>query len=375
MKFKEKTSDLLWKLMLNRCSIVSCSTILWSCYLLEKTQQFSLELKIPYTLFSSLMNMSNNQNKSINELIIDILDKYIYNSGYLKISENIELDKTNPSEVQENDLLLTDISLDNLDEIISSVTEKMLPEGIQNTVNLDVVKQLTFNLLSNSLINVESTPREVVVKEISEANPPLGNNIIPSFWLQINDFFTPEEYENLLAFTITKESKFVPTTTMNKDDKIYRRSLVLYYYDFPEFYELILNKVQKILPEILTKINYPEFSLGEIECQLTAHNDNHYYKVHQDNATQELASRELSYVYYFYRLPKNFSGGELKLYNTKIDNNISCPAETYHTIEPINNSLVLFPSSYHHEILPVKCTSHKFADSRFTLNGWINKNV
>jgi excisionase family DNA binding protein len=35
--------------------------------------------------------------------------------------------------------------------------------------------------------------------------------------------------------------------------------------------------------------------------------------------------------------------------------------------------LVLFPSSYSHEVLPVKCPTRKFAHSRFTANGWIIK--
>jgi Rps23 Pro-64 3,4-dihydroxylase Tpa1-like proline 4-hydroxylase len=34
---------------------------------------------------------------------------------------------------------------------------------------------------------------------------------------------------------------------------------------------------------------------------------------------------------------------------------------------------VLFPSSLVHEILPVQCSSRKFADSRFTLNGWFRR--
>jgi SM-20-related protein len=34
---------------------------------------------------------------------------------------------------------------------------------------------------------------------------------------------------------------------------------------------------------------------------------------------------------------------------------------------------VLFPSQYLHEVLPVRCPSHQFVDSRFTLNGWVRQ--
>src|SRR5262249_19683336 len=41
------------------------------------------------------------------------------------------------------------------------------------------------------------------------------------------------------------------------------------------------------------------------------------------------------------------------------------------TITPRQNTLVLFQSSYDHEVMPVRCPSRKFANSRFTVNGWI----
>lgn len=33
--------------------------------------------------------------------------------------------------------------------------------------------------------------------------------------------------------------------------------------------------------------------------------------------------------------------------------------------------IIFFLSRYMHEVLPVKCPSRNFADSRFTINGWI----
>jgi SM-20-related protein len=35
--------------------------------------------------------------------------------------------------------------------------------------------------------------------------------------------------------------------------------------------------------------------------------------------------------------------------------------------------LVVFPSRYLHEVLPVSCPSQTFADSRFTINGWVRR--
>ncbi|MBE9012911.1 2OG-Fe(II) oxygenase, partial [Pseudanabaenaceae cyanobacterium LEGE 13415] len=47
--------------------------------------------------------------------------------------------------------------------------------------------------------------------------------------------------------------------------------------------------------------------------------------------------------------------------------------ESYQEIQPINNSIIFFPSHFLHEVLPVSCPSRQFADSRFTLNGWIRR--
>ncbi|WP_246843999.1 2OG-Fe(II) oxygenase, partial [Hydrocoleum sp. CS-953] len=54
---------------------------------------------------------------------------------------------------------------------------------------------------------------------------------------------------------------------------------------------------------------------------ITAHNHGHYYQTHNDNGIPEVAKREITYVYYFYQQPQQFSGGELVLYDEKIDNN------------------------------------------------------
>ena len=42
------------------------------------------------------------------------------------------------------------------------------------------------------------------------------------------------------------------------------------------------------------------------------------------------------------------------------------------TISPQQNDIVFFPCGCLHEVRPVACPTHAFADSRFTLNGWIH---
>jgi Rps23 Pro-64 3,4-dihydroxylase Tpa1-like proline 4-hydroxylase len=124
---------------------------------------------------------------------------------------------------------------------------------------------------------------------------------------------------------------------------------------------------------VIARLGIASFPIGQIESQLTAHNDGHYYKAHNDSGSPDTASRELTYVYYFNREPKQFSGGELRIYDSRIENNFFIKAESYKTIEPINNSIVFFLSRYIHEVLPIRCPSQQFADSRFTINGWVRR--
>lgn len=194
--------------------------------------------------------------------------------------------------------------------------------------------------------------------------------ILDSYFVQIDDFFTPQEHENLIRYVLQQESNFVSTkTSTNEID--YRRSMVLY--DFPEFSQLIIQKINAILPDIRTKLELPEFPISQIECQMTSHNDGNYYRIHNDNGGTDTATRELTYVYYFYREPKMFSGGELVIYDSKVENNMYVNAESFKTVEPRNNSIVFFLSRYMHEVLTVNCPSKAFGDSRFTINGWVRR--
>lgn len=206
------------------------------------------------------------------------------------------------------------------------------------------------------------------IKNYTHATPKTEN--LESRYLLIENFFTQSENEQLFNYVLQRKSDFVPTTTSTKAEN-YRRSLVLH--SFPKFRELIVNRIKEIFPDVLNKLNIPIFSIAEIESQLTAHNDQNFYKVHNDNGSPNTATRVLTYVYYFYREPKAFTEGKLIIYDSQIQGKHYVKATTFKTIEPTNNSIVFFLSRYMHEVLPVTCPSQDFADSRFTINGWIRR--
>ncbi|MBD2744002.1 2OG-Fe(II) oxygenase [Coleofasciculus sp. FACHB-1120] len=220
---------------------------------------------------------------------------------------------------------------------------------------------------SEHLIGLVTEPSVFVMQEELKPQP---TDVLASPYVQIDNFLTQEEQKQLLNYVFQQESAFVPTS-ISTDATDYRRSMALY--SFPEFSERIVNRLRAILPDIFSKLGILSFPASQIETQLTSHNDGNYYKVHNDNGSPDTATRELTYVYYFYQEPKLFSGGELLIYDSKIENNFYVKADSFNTVEPRNNSIVLFLSRYMHEVLPVKCPSKAFADSRFTINGWVRR--
>ncbi|MDZ7956496.1 MAG: 2OG-Fe(II) oxygenase [Aulosira sp. DedQUE10] len=213
-----------------------------------------------------------------------------------------------------------------------------------------------------------ATESQISTTQLETVQPQ--NLDMPSGYVQIDNFLTAEEHQLLLNYVLEKESDFVPTTTSTNEIN-YRQSMVLY--SFPEFSELILTRIQALIPNVFSSLGLPSFPITYIESQLTAHNDGNYFRIHNDNGSPETSLRELTYVYYFYREPKYFSGGELLIYDSKIINNFYVNSESFQTVEPRNNSIVFFLSRYMHEVLPVSCPSQFFANSRFTINGWVNR--
>jgi len=210
------------------------------------------------------------------------------------------------------------------------------------------------------------------LKPPTEATPPpaLAATVIPTPWLQIDDVLGAEDLARLVDFVLAREAQLRLSEVTTKVEG-YRRSRVLF--DFPELSELVLSRVRAYLPAALRALAVPRFHVAKIEAQLTAHNDGDYFKVHPDSGSEDTAAREITFVYYFNREPKGYAGGELVLYDSRLVNGALEKGESFSLIEPRRNSMVLFPSHCHHEVLPVTCPSRTFADGRFTINGWVRR--
>jgi Rps23 Pro-64 3,4-dihydroxylase Tpa1-like proline 4-hydroxylase len=185
----------------------------------------------------------------------------------------------------------------------------------------------------------------------------------------IDDFLPGEAWAVLLAQVLARETDFQPSGTHDARTD-YRHSLVLN--PPPELVEPVVERVRSLTPDVLPELRVRPITVGIVEAQVTASVDGSFFGVHTDADHLKVPKRYLTYVYYFNRQPKGFSGGELRVYDDVLRNGKLARADTFQAIEPRHNRLVLFWARTMHEVMPVHIASRAFADARFTVNGWVN---
>ena len=274
-----------------------------------------------------------------------------------------------------------------LDSLVTKSQQTLEQILDDKTVSASVRAEIALKILqiannSTSIvptITTETTqnfPLSVVREPVNEATSKVVDKQPEQLFLakcvQIDNFLKPEEYQQALDVAFGKQAEFVDSRTVTNAAN-YRSSSILYATLFPELYYLVKNKILAALPLVLENLNYPEFAVSRVEMQMTAHNDGCFYKVHTDAGSEKTKDRQLTYVYYFYQEPKQFTGGELKIYDTELQDNSFKQKARSQTVEPRNNRIVFFNSRCKHEVLPIICPSQNFQHSRFTLNGWLRK--
>lgn len=210
-----------------------------------------------------------------------------------------------------------------------------------------------------------------------ETNPPVTLRWQPKGiielapYIRIPNFLSDEENRAVLDYAIRKERDY-EASRVETGVKDYRESRVLMRLD-----DLDVNfdeRIREIVSDALNHFRIPVPTELKLDTQLSTHNDGGYFLIHSDNGSARTASRILTYVYYFYHQPVAFKGGQLRLYDSRVESGRRNLAYTFIALEPENNMLLLFPSGVMHEVLPTYCSSGNFADGRFTLNGWVRSN-
>jgi Rps23 Pro-64 3,4-dihydroxylase Tpa1-like proline 4-hydroxylase len=209
---------------------------------------------------------------------------------------------------------------------------------------------------------------------VPSERPPVDEPVRCSFF---EEFLAPDELAELVAYTNARERQFRASQVISRDrnegvsDPRHRRSHVLF--DVRGIQELIQDRIGSALPQIFRSLGLRPFAVRSVEAQITASNDGEYFRTHNDNTHAVLRTREITYVLFFHREPTPFAGGELRLYESHRENGRWVAGRRFTSVVPQQNVAVFFPSHLMHEVTTVQCPSRAFADSRFTLNGWLHR--
>jgi SM-20-related protein len=201
-----------------------------------------------------------------------------------------------------------------------------------------------------------------------------GQEIQEARWVVLEEFLVWEELARLVDYVRAYELDFTTSQVVGDSDPAYqehRRSHVLL--DPGPLRDVISRRIERYLPWVVAALGHPTFDITQIETQVTASNDGDYFRTHHDDTGGYGASREITFVYFFHREPRPFEGGELVLHDSRADGGSLVPVGMPKAVTPEQNAIVFFPSVCLHEIRPVRCPTRRFADSRFTVNGWIHR--
>jgi SM-20-related protein len=193
----------------------------------------------------------------------------------------------------------------------------------------------------------------------------------------LDEFLAPQELKELTGFTLAREIDFSasevvsPSGGEGRIDYEHRRSRVLV--DLGAHENMIVQRIKSVLPRVLEKLGMEKFPVKSVEVQITASRDGDFFRCHSDNGDRKVASRHLTFVYFFHREPLGFEGGELMIHDSRLEGERYVKSGAHKIIVPQQNQIIFFPCELVHEITPVKCSSGLFADSRFTLNGWLHR--
>ncbi len=193
---------------------------------------------------------------------------------------------------------------------------------------------------------------------------------LPVPYIRRFDFLTQMQLQQVWSFFDENQDEFVDSRVgaINSPimDKDKRMSQLLGKGKCRVLHAMIQPLLQPVLDQAyrLFGITPPEH--GKLTLQMTSHANAEFYRIHSDSGPQ--FARLLSYIYYFHTEPKYFTGGELQLYDSCI--NEDTYSSKFTSIVPLHNSLIVFPSEYYHQVCTVHLTSQDRRNGRNTLNGW-----
>jgi hypothetical protein len=218
---------------------------------------------------------------------------------------------------------------------------------------------------------------EAVVSTLRGRGLPPGyraDTDTPVPFVRLLDFLPGEVHSEVLRVTAEALGRFTPSLVNNDGherlDTSRRVSAVLK--ECKQHADLVRPYVSAALEQRgIGSVLGVDVPIERQEIQVTCSGRRAFFKPHTDSGVDRNHTRRLTFVYYFHFEPKQFTGGNLLLFDSRTGAGTYTEG-AYTGLEPLDNSIVFFPSQAVHEVETVNSDSDDLRAGRFTINGWVH---
>ena len=200
---------------------------------------------------------------------------------------------------------------------------------------------------------------------------PPAQDAWPAPFVRVRNFLPPDEHRALLALALNGRERFVASGTIDHGyiaDNV-RRLLQPDARIPDEVRSGFVPRLRRLVEDTLPRLGMAGLGEYRIEVQVNACLAGGFHHPHSDRGgdlEQQPDVRRLDCSYHLHRQPKSFRGGDLLLHDGEA-------ADTFTRIEPLDNSIVLFPGHIPHEVTLVECDPGDFGAGRFSVDGALRK--
>ena len=213
---------------------------------------------------------------------------------------------------------------------------------------------------------------EVMAEQVPTPMPAGDEGLQPAPFVWIENFLPADYHATLLERVLAApDDDVVPSLVGRNEYKPeVRQSFSIG--GMKQIKQEIWDFVQPRLADACTRLHVPQFEVGNTEIRVRTYRQGGFFDVHRDDSIPETANRQVSFVYFFHRVPRRYKGGELLMIDTSADSQ-RYAITNFTKITPTDNAVIIFPSRFYHAVVPVECDSPDPGDHRFVINGHIRK--